>query len=276
MFRILFGLLIILSTTWGVSYQIRLGSFESYEALQATLSKLQNPQYKQKLSIEQDDATGYTLYSKTFAEQAQAQKALDVYTSVFEGAMMTKDGVPVSFAQHKEEKVEALVVEQAEEKPDTTLWENVQTKPSGLAKPEQDKPQAFEVPKVIQKPHATLPKENKNLSFSKELQRKVFYLCYEGKKQGRIKPVIKAIFNQFFITYSSQMIEIPPIVTPYKLVGNDLHITVGMFSVGGTKSRLVRVTDKYLRVINWADGKPVQSVRFYYTHRDALAFSQKN
>ncbi|HQR73244.1 MAG TPA: hypothetical protein PLH07_01195 [Sulfurovum sp.] len=275
MLRVLVVILLFLSTLCAASYQIRLGTFESYGALQSALSKLQNPQYKQKLSIEQDDATGYTLYSKTFTQHAQAQEALAVYAEVFEGAVMTQDGVDVAGKTVTEQNRPETVDNQEQQSPNTALWGGVQAKSPQNPEPRQEALKEH-APLVEKKAEIPLPKQQKNLSFAKELQRKVFYLCYEGKRQGRIKPVIKAIFNQKFITYSSQMMEIPPIITPYRLVGNDLHVTVGMFSVGSTKSRLERVTESYLRVINWADGKPVQPVRFYFKQQDAVLFSRKN
>lgn len=275
MLRLVIVLLLFLSTLCVASYQIRLGTFESYGALQSTLSKLQNKHYKEKLSIEQDDATGYTLYSKTFAEQAQAQKALAVYGEVFEGAVMTQDGVEVSGQTVTEQNHTDASDVPEPQNTTTSLWGGVQAQSPENTETTQEAPKAY-VPLIEKKVETPLPKQQKNLSFAKELKRKVFYLCYEGKRQGRIKPVIKAVFNQKFITYSSQMMEIPPIITPYRLVGNDLHVTVGMFSVGSTKSRLERVTDTYLRVINWADGKPVQPVRFYFKQRDAVMFSRKN
>jgi hypothetical protein len=252
-----------------------LGTFESYGALQSALSKLQNPHYKEKLSIEQDDATGYTLYSKTFTQQAQAQEALAVYAEVFESAVMTQDGVDVAGQNMTEQNHSDTSDVQEPHSANTALWGGVQAQSPQNPEPRQEAPKEY-VPLVEKKAETPLPKQRKNLSFAKELKRKVFYLCYEGKRQGRIKPVIKAVFNQKFITYSSQMMEIPPIITPYRLVGNDLHVTVGMFSVGSTKSRLERVTESYLRVINWADGKPVQPVRFYFKQQDAVLFSRKN
>ena len=275
MLRIFVLKLLFLSTLCAASYQIRLGTFESYEALQDTLSKLQNQHYKQKLSIEQDDATGYTLYSKTFTEHAQAQKALAVYGEVFEGAVITQDGVEVSGQKVTEQNHSDTLDAQEQHSTNTALWGGVQTHSPQNTEPTQQAPKE-RTPLVEKKAENPLPRQQKNLSFAKELKRKVFYLCYEGKRQGRIKPVIKAVFNQKFITYSSQMMEIPPIITPYRLVGNDLHVTVGMFSVGSTKSRLEQVTDTYLRVINWADGKPVQPVRFYFKQQDAVLFSRKN
>ena len=275
MLRIFVLKLLFLSTLCAASYQIRLGTFESYEALQDTLSKLQNQHYKQKLSIEQDDATGYTLYSKTFTEHAQAQKALAVYGEVFEGAVITQDGVEVSGQKVTEQNHSDTLDAQEQHSTNTALWGGVQTHSPQNTEPTQQAPKE-RTPLVEKKAENPLPRQQKNLSFAKELKRKVFYLCYEGKRQGRIKPVIKAVFNQKFITYSSQMMEITPIITPYRLVGNDLHVTVGMFSVGSTKSRLEQVTDTYLRVINWADGKPVQPVRFYFKQQDAVLFSRKN
>ncbi|MBD3789308.1 MAG: hypothetical protein IE885_02890 [Campylobacterales bacterium] len=88
-----------------------------------------------------------------------------------------------------------------------------------------------------------------------------------------VKPVVKAVFNQNFITYSSETINIPPIVTYYRFINNDLYISVGMFNVTKTRSRLVGVTDKYLRTANWADGKRVQDVRLYFNKRDAIVFA---
>ena len=275
MLRVLVVILLFLSTLCAASYQIRLGTFESYTELQTTLSKLQDEHYKQKLSIEQDDATGYTLYSKTFTQHAQAQKALAVYAEVFEGAVMTQDGVDVAGQKVTEQDHSDTVDKQEQQSTNTALWGGVQAQSPQNKEPRQEAPKEY-VPLVEKKAETPLPKQRKNHSFAKELKRKVFYLCYEGKRQGRIKPVIKAVFNQKFITYSSQMMEIPPIITPYRLVGNDLHVTVGMFSVGSTKSRLERVTDSYLRVINWADGKPVQPVRFYFKQQDAVLFSRKN
>ncbi len=275
MLRLLVVSLLFLSTLCAASYQIRLGTFESYTELQAALSKLQNPHYKQKLSIEQDDAMGYTLYSKTFTEHSQAQKALAVYGEVFEGAVMTQDGVDVSGQTVTKQNHSDTSDVQEQQSTNIALWGGVQAQSPQNTVPTQEVPKEHAV-LVEKKVESPLPKQQKNLSFAKELKRKVFYLCYEGKRQGRIKPVIKAVFNQKFITYSSQMMEIPPIITPYRLVGNDLHVTVGMFSVGSTKSRLEQVTDSYLRVINWADGKPVQPVRFYFKQQDAVLFSRKN
>lgn len=275
MLRVFVVILLFLTTLCAASYQIRLGTFESYGALQSRLSKLQNQHYKEKLSIEQDDATGYTLYSKTFTQHDQAQKALAVYTEVFDGAVMTQDGVDVAGQNVTEQDHSDTVDKQEAHSTNTALWGGVQAQSPQNLEPTQEAPKEH-APLVEKKAETTLPKQRKNHSFAKELKRKVFYLCYEGKRQGRIKPVIKAVFNQKFITYSSQMMEIPPIITPYRLVGNDLHVTVGMFSVGSTKSRLERVTDSYLRVINWADGKPVQPVRFYFKQQDAVLFSRKN
>lgn len=264
-----------LSSAFGASYQIRLGSFESYAELQASLSKLQDQAYKQKLSIEQDEV-GFTLYSRVYTQKSHAQRAFVVYSEVFQEASMQIDGVDapspkntVSTQQNTQSGDTLDSQENSASKRE--LWGSVQTHAPQIS-PSNTQSRNNPLPK----PQNPVPQQQKNLSFAKELKRKVFYLCYEGKRQGRIKPVIKAVFNQNFITYSSEMMEIPPIITPYRLAGNDLHVTVGMFSVGSTKSRLERVTDTYLRVINWADGKPVQPVRFYYNQRDAVLFSRKN
>lgn len=253
MLRLIIALLFFLSATFASSYQVQLGSFTSYDTLAASISKIQEESYKGKLSIEQEGEM-YYVYSREYKEQSEAQRALSAYREVFKDAFIKKDGVDT-----RTKDSETLTIQEAEPAPESSLWKSVHTSSPRLHEPAKE-----------------MPKQQRKISFSQELKRKVFYLCHEGSIKGRAKPVIKAVFNQKFITYSSEMMEIPPIITPYKLIKNDLHVTVGMFSVGSTKSRLESVTDKYLRTINWADGKRVQSVRFYYNQRDAIAFAQRN
>lgn len=265
MLRLFVIVLFSQSILFAASYQIRLGTFESYAALKASLSKLQDPRYKEKLSIEQDEA-GFTLYSKVYTQQSQAQRALAIYRETFQEASIKRDGVDIP--SPKSAETPALGENTASK---SELWGSVRTH-----SPQNPKPSLQSRDTTLQQPQNPLPKQQKNLSFAKELQRKVFYVCYEGKSNRRIKPVIKAVFSQNYITYSSTMLEVPPIPTPYRLVHNELHISVGMFSVGSTISRLDRVTNEYLRTINWADGKPVQSVRLYFKERDAMAFARRN
>lgn len=253
MFRLIIISFLFLSNALATSYQVQLGSFGNYDALIASISKIQEESYRAKISIEQEGEI-YNVYSRVYENQSEVQSALHVYREVFKDAFIREDGVDTRANDNAIATVqkERLVSE-------SSLWQSVHSKPPAL----------HELSKEI-------PKKKGKLSFSQELKRKVFYLCYEGKIKGTVKPVIKAVFNQKFITYSSEMMEIPPIVTQYKLINNDLHITVGMFSVGSTRTRLESVTDKYLRTANWADGKRVQPVRFYFNKSDAVAFVQRD
>lgn len=253
MFRLIITSLFFLSNAFAASYQVQLGSFGNYDALIASISKIQEESYKGKISIEQEGEM-YNVYSRVYEKQSEVQSALRAYREVFKDAFIREDGVDT---RAKDSATAAVQEERSVS--GSSLWQSVHSSPP-----------------VLHEFTKEMPKKQGKLSFSQELKRKVFYLCYEGNIKGTAKPVIKAVFNQKFIIYSSEMMEIPPIVTQYKLINNDLHITVGMFSVSNTRSRLESVTDKYLRTVNWADGKRVQSVRFYFNKSDAVAFVQRD
>ncbi|WP_309499542.1 SPOR domain-containing protein [Sulfurovum sp.] len=253
MFRLIIISLLFLSNSFGSSYQVQLGSFGNYDALIASISKIEDESYKSKISIEQEGEI-YNVYSRVYEKQSEVQSALHAYREVFKDAFIREDGVDT---RTKDSVIEAVQEERSVS--ESSLWQSVRSKPP-----------------VLDEPAKEIPIKQGKLSFSEELKRKIFYLCYEGNTKGTAKPVVKAVFNQKFITYSSEMMEIPPIVTQYKLINNDLHVTVGMFSVGSTRSRLESVTNKYLRTVNWADGKKVQPVRFYFNKSDAVAFMQRD
>jgi len=256
MFRLIIVGLLFVSSLSALPQRVPLGSFKNYDALIQSLAKLNNAKYQNKIDIEEKDGIYYVYLTQE--GYVEAQIALEACKKVLESAIIEETAVALPEKQKHQEST--VLTQTNRENSQKIPWQSVGTRQPNPSNEAREK----------------VSSKQNNLSFSDELKRKVFYLCYEGKKKGAIKPVVKAVFNQNFITYSSEMMEIPPIVTPYKLIKNDLHITVGMFSVGSTRSRLESVTDTYLRTTNWADGKQVQSLRFYFNKADAVAFARRN
>lgn len=256
MFRLIIVSLLFVSGLFATSQRVPLGSFKNYDVLIQSLAKLNNAKYQNQIDIEEKDGIYYVYLTQE--GYVEAQIALEACKRVLESAIIEEDAVALPEKQkHQEPRV---LMQTNRENSQKTPWQGIETRH----------------PNPGNEGGVKVSSKQNNLSFSDQLKRKIFYLCYEGKKKGAIKPVVKAVFNQNFISYSSEMMEIPPIITQYKLINNDLHITVGMFSVGSTRSRLESVTDKYLRTVNWADGKQVQSLRFYFNKADAVAFAKRN
>ncbi|MBD3789309.1 MAG: SPOR domain-containing protein [Campylobacterales bacterium] len=153
-YRIVLFFLLFLSSLGASFYDVQLGSFRNYNGLTASLSKIKNDTYKHKISIEQKGDLFY-VYSRGYDNNAEAQNALHFYKKIFKDAFIKET---VGNISHRSSYHQTISQKQS--------WQNTYARSS-----------------PIQNVSTKLPNRKQNFSFADQLKRKVFYLCYEGKKR---------------------------------------------------------------------------------------------
>ncbi|CAA6801901.1 MAG: Unknown protein [uncultured Sulfurovum sp.] len=151
--------------------------------------------------------------------------------------------------------------------PVTSIVQNVVTTPTPVIvtqKVVRKQPEENDVFSNVQ------PKKYKN--FSKQmLSGQHYYLAYK-KTESNDDLLIKVTFGNHQVTYQPVIGEMKMTKANYMTEGDRLYMFTDAFTRNGSFSKLDEHRDKHFLVSSWANGKKLNTLRYYYKMNDAKEY----
>jgi len=112
----------------------------------------------------------------------------------------------------------------------------------------------------------------KNDAFYTTVKNKVFYLCANTPQQKNKKFLIEVIFTDTSVTYIPILGKIPSMKAEYKIQDNKLFLYQKDLFNPKVYSTYEKSYPKYHLIHSWANGKKLQSLRYYLIKDDAKKY----
>ncbi len=128
---------------------------------------------------------------------------------------------------------------------------------------------------IIKNKTNTSLQKTKNIntaSFYNKIKNRTFYLCTYGKTTNWKKVLLKTTFTKDHVSYHPLIGKVPPMKAQYKVMHDKLYLFQKNMFNPRVYSRLAYETPQYYAVSSWLDNRRINTVRYYFSEKDARRY----
>jgi len=248
----LFSIIILITSTYGNNFVIKLASYSNKESLLEKITLLDKSVKENITMIEEN--TLYKLFSRSTQNKEKVLKLLPIYKKVFKDAYImvnTYTQIPhIQIPQSTDINISLALKDDANHSA-TSATLNISPAPILMS------PTVEKIPQ---------------LSFQEIIENKTFYLCPQIIQSKSEKILIEATFSNHSVQYKTLLGKVPSMQMEYIVQKNRLYLITNHKVSISQFHTIDKIFFEYMIVGRWFKGKKIHQMRYYKKEADARSY----